>query len=176
MHCNAPGSRTGSFKRFTSRSKSFLRIYSRLSVQIIHVTWNLTTLCTRTTIRPYSVPDYSTQPKPAFISDLFSYYLSSSTRWQTRNTNLFISPDIRTVQLHNTSTRVVIFPILMDLSMQNLEFESVMWWRSLMRHKLAWWPKTAGCYPVSRTLLLVIRTLISLHRCVNADVIVRVVT
>lgn len=68
--------------------------------------------------------------------------------------NWRISPGIRTVQLQNISPRVFIIQILTVFSMQNLECESVMGWLSLMRHMLAWWPKT----PVSRKLWSVIRT------------------
>jgi len=146
MHCNVLRSRSGSFKRFTSRSKWFLGIYSSLSVQEIHVTWNLIILRTTTAIRPYSVPEWIQYAvsnriyfRSVFIWSFFLYEVTKST------TSWFISPDIRTFQLQNITTRHVIIQILMVLSMQNLEFESVMGSRSLMRHTLAWWPKTAGC-------------------------------
>jgi len=146
MHCNVPRSRSETFKRFTSRSKWFLGIYSSFSVQEIHVTWNLIILRTTTAIRTYSVPkwiQYAVSNRiyftSVFIWSFFLYKVTKST------TNWFISPDIHTVQLQHISTRLVIIQILTVLSMQNLEFESVMGSRSLIRHTLAWWSKTAGC-------------------------------
>jgi hypothetical protein len=94
--------------------------------------WILIILCTRTTIRPYSVPDkiqYTASNRIYFRSVL--YDISSCTKWKSPQQN---SPGFRTVQLQNIITRIVIIQILTVLSMQNLEFESVMGWLSLIRY------------------------------------------
>jgi hypothetical protein len=174
MHCNAPGSRTGSSRRFTSRSKSFLGIYSRLSVQEIHVTWNLTILCTEPKLDHTlcQITVYSLNPHLFQISFRIIFLPTHNDKFHDNCLFLRIfAQSSCTMQVHALS----FFQMLTDLWMQNLEFKSVKRRLSLMRHTLTWWPKTAECYPVSRTFCLVIRTLISLHRCVTADVIVRVV-